>query len=349
MTEVKLSDSMSTIQKKLNKGGDIVFQGGIYKITQQLIIPADTTLHLVGATLKRCGNIQSIFLNKCKTSTTGYKGAGNITIWGGTLEGMGSYNHDNLLTFFHSHDIKVIGVKFLDTLCHAVELNACKDVEIENCQFFGNNAEEEYQEMIQIDSAYAVGFWLSGSSKKSKCYDGTPCMNVTIIGCKFDKSDYRTYPKACIGTHTQLYQGEPHRYIKILQNYFNCQGGVCLSLIGMSEVSVFSNYFTGASRIARVYNKDYSYKLDGTKVKPTKADGVCQDIKFKDNILLESYGDKPCPGIYAKALEDPHEGIEVVGNKFDKTKEADKYYLYTVNCKDVLADNNKTKMKKKIL
>ena len=167
MITIKLTDSMSTIQKKLNKGGDIIWQNGVYDITKQLIIKSNSVINLNGARLRRCANIQSIFLNKCKTSTTKYSGDGNIRIATGTFEGMGKYSPDNLVTFFHSHDVIINNCTFLDTRCHAVEVNSSKNVTIENCNFLGCNTEEAFREIIQIDTAYAGGFWKDGSSKKS--------------------------------------------------------------------------------------------------------------------------------------------------------------------------------------
>ena len=330
MVEILLKDSMTTIQKKLNKGGDIHFQPGIYKITRQLIIPANTILHLYGAVLKRCGNIQSVFLNKCKTSTKQYNGAGNIRFLGGTIEGMGGYSYDNLITFFHSHDIELNGVTFLDTLCHAVELNACQNVVIKGCMFKGSNTKDAYKEVIQLDTAYTTGFWLEGSSKKSKCYDGTTCNNISITNNTFTRSDYRKHPTACIGTHTQIINGKHHTDIKILQNYFVCNGGNCISLIGMKDVQIFSNYFKGCSRAIKIFNKEESYTLTGELVKPGVMDGLVDNVKIVDNVCEEATGSVKCSGIYIDNINAAH--IDVYSNKFVRASEFEKYYLCVVNC-----------------
>lgn len=349
MTTILLTDSMDKIQKKLNKGGDICFQKGIYKITKQLIIKDKSYITLNGSTLRRCGNIQSIFLNDCTHKTKGYKGAGNITILNGTFEGMGSYNPDNLLTFFHSHDIHIEGVTFLDNLCHDIEINSSKNVEIINCYFFGSNTKEKYQECIQIDAAYAKGFWKSGSTVTSKCYDGTMCDNIKITHCEFNKSKYRTNPSACIGTHTQLQGGLRHKNILIANNEFVCDGtGYCLSLIGMENVHIYSNYFKKCGRVARIYSKDYSYDLQGNQVEPKDSDGVCKYIEFMDNVESDYIGTNKCSGIYAIAEKDPHDTITVISNRFDKSNNYEKYYLVADHCINVVADKNRTKLKTKI-
>lgn len=348
MVEILLKDSMATIQKKLNKGGDIHFQPGTYRITKQLIIPADTTLHMYGATLRRNASIQSVFLNKCKTSTKKYTGAGNIKLEGGTIEGMGGYSYDNLVTFFHGHDITIIGVTFLDTLCHAIELNACQNVVISGCSFKGSNTKDAYKEVIQLDTAYTTGFWLDGSSKKSKCYDGTTCNNISIANNIFTRSDYRKHPTACIGTHTQIVSGRCHSDIKILQNYFTCNGGNCLSLIGMKDVQIFSNYFKGCARAIKIFDKEESYTLTGDLVKPGITDGVVERVRIVDNVCEEATGSVKCSGIYIDNKNAAQ--IDVYSNKFERASEFEKYYLCVVNCKqppDIDVKNNQSRLKTK--
>lgn len=285
MTKILLTDSIKNIQKKLNSDSDIIFQTGTYKITKQLIIPANANINLNHSTLQRCANIQSIFINDCTTKTTKYNGAGNIKIFNGTLEAMGKYEPDNLLTFFHSHDITILNMTFLDNLCHDIEINSSKNVKILDCKFLGYNTLEAYKEMIQIDAAYPVGLWKSGSTINSKCYDGTMCKDITILNCEFNKSSYRGYPGACIGTHVQLVNGLQHSNIIIKSNKFTCNDDqYCLSIIGMKNISVLDNTFINCLKVARIYTKDYSYNLKGQKVNPGLYDGKCEDIEFKYNI-----------------------------------------------------------------
>lgn len=284
MINIYLKDSMATIQSKLNKGGSVQFQTGTYRITKQLSIPAGTRIDLNGAILQRCANIQSIFINKTSANTTGYSGAGNILIENGTLEAMGRYNPDNLLTLFHSHDVSIIAITFLDNLCHAIEVNSSNGIRIEGCHFLGYNSPEPYKEMIQIDAAFPVGFRRSGTTIKSKCYDGTMCQDICIICCEFDKSKNRGYPTACIGTHNQLQDGKQHSNISIAENQFTCNGEQsCLSLIGMKNVGIYRNTFKNGGKAARIYSKEYSYSNSGERVKSKENDGKCTSVHFLDN------------------------------------------------------------------
>lgn len=343
------NDSMAVIQQKLNKGGTITWQKGTYDIKKQLILKAKSVINLNGARLRRCANIQSIFLNDCKTSTKAYNGDGDITITNGTFEGMGKYSPDNLVTFFHSHHIAILNCTFLDTRCHAIEINSSCDVVILGCKFLGYNTEEPHKEMIQMDAAYIGGFWKEGSSRKSKCYDGTMCKNITIEECVFDKSSSRDYPKACIGTHTQIVGGRMHRNIAIQNNTFTCIGNQsCLSLIGMTDVVIHRNTFNQYGRVARIYNKDFSYNLLGEKVAPKETDGRCTNICFDNNLCTGSLGDNKCTGLYID--NSCADNIKIINNEFEKKSDIEKYYLYvtTKGCKNLIVKDNKTKLKAKI-
>jgi len=294
---IKKTDSMSQIQTKLDKRGSIIFQAGTYKITKQLVISKGTVLDLNGAVLQRKASIQSVFLNKVAKSNTGYSADGNIIIKNGTIEGMGGYSYDNLMTFFHSHDIEISNMVFKDTLCHAIEFNGCSDVTVRNCRFLGRNlksTDDAFRELIQLDHSGAGAFFLSGSTKSSPCYDKTPCANVTITDCYFGKSEYRDYPYACIGNHTQMYQGIQHSNIKIIGNEFRCKHSPllqpCLSFISMRDVIVRDNKFD-CDKIARIYSKPESWKTNGTKVNPYTRDGVCTNITITDNVTNCSYDD----------------------------------------------------------
>ena len=291
-TTIKKTDDILQIQEKLGLGGTIKFQKGTYKIKRQLIIPKGTTINLNGATLQRCGSIQSIFINRVNRDSVGYKAAGDIIISNGTFEGMGGYSFDNLLTFFHANNIQLINVTFKDTLCHAVELNACSNVVINKCKFLGYNLEDvdhTYRESIQIDWAGVPSFYLSDSTFESPCYDGTHCYNISIHDCLFTKSEYRDYPYACIGTHTQQYKGKQHEKIRIFNNEFHCKHSktaqACLSFIGMSDVLVENNKFD-CDKVARIYSKTESYTANSlNKVSYAIRDGWCNGIVIKNNLI----------------------------------------------------------------
>ena len=323
MTTINLKDSMSTIQSKLNSSREIKFTTGAYNITKQLIIPANAKINLNGATLRRKANIQSIFINKVSNNSTRYSGAGNIIIYNGTFEGMGGYSYDNLVTFFHSHDILIMDCEFKDILCHAIEINSSKDVKILNCDFFGYNLKDKdsaYKECIQIDHAGYSGLVIAGSTKTSKCYDGTCCDGITIQKCKFSKSDYRDYPYACIGNHSQLRGNYKHKNIDISYNTFNCKKNkdlkqACISLTSMENVNIYLNTFD-CYKVARIYSKVSSYDLTGKNVTAKDGDGICKDISIHDNIIQGCKNNKEAFQQYNCSGAINHSNIKKENNTF---------------------------------
>ena len=324
-TTIGLKDSMKTIQSKLDKGGDIVFTKGTYKITKQLLLAPNSNINLNEAVLQRKASIQSIFLNKVVSLSTAYSAAGNIVIKNGTFEGMGGYSYDNLVTFFHSHDITIDSCIFKDILMHGIELNSTRDTVIKNCQFLGYNLrskDDAYNECIQLDHAGFSGFVLSGSTKSSKCYDGTCCKNIEIKNCYFGKSNYRDYPYACIGQHSQLRNAiVKHTNIKIHDNEFYCKLNSdlkqpCLSIINMVNVEVVNNKFD-CSRVARIYSKSTSYKFNGTSVTAGEGDGICSNITITKNTISSCKNSSAAFHVYNQSSKNStHTSIIKKGNTY---------------------------------
>lgn len=320
-TTINKNDSMATIQSKISKGGTIKFAKGTYKITKQLIIPADTVIDLNDSTLQRKASIHAVFLNKVTKSTKGYNGAGNITIKNGTIEGMGGYTYTNLVTFFHSHDITISNCTFQDILCHGIELNSTKNAKIYNCKFLGYNLrsiEYSHKECIQIDFAYQAGYNLDGSSATSKCYDNTCCENIEICDCLFSKSNYRDYPYACIGTHNQPVE-KKHKNIKIYNNEFHCKINPdllqpCLSIIGMEDVVVENNKFE-CSRVARIYSKANSFK-NSSKIEAVDGDGICKNVSIINNEIKGCSTVKEAVHQYNKSGKTNHSNITKKPNSY---------------------------------
>ena len=327
-TIINKNDSMATIQSKLNRGGDITFTKGVYKITRQLVISKNTNIDLNGATLQRKASIQSIFINKANANSTLYNADGNITIKNGTLEGMGGYSYDNLVTFFHSHDIIINKCIFKDILCHGIEFNSSSNCSVIDCDFTGYNlkdADNAYKEMIQIDFAGYSAFVLNGTSKTAKCYDGTHCTKINILNCKFDRSASRDYPYACIGAHSQLYNcgNLKHTNICIENNVFHCKINseiiqACISITNMENVIIRKNIFD-CNRVARIYSKNYSYAKAGSKKTAAEGDGICSNIQIIDNDILKCKKNSEAFQQYNKSsTTTDHKNIEKKNNRYNK-------------------------------
>lgn len=327
---IKKIYTMQQIQVILNRGGLITFEPGIYKITRQLILPSSTQVNLNGAVLRRTGNIQSIFINKVSSKTTGYQGSGKITIENGTLEGMGGFQYDNTLTLFHSNNVLLNNIKFLDCCgSHSVEVNACSNIIIRNCSFLGYNSNPKatFREQIQIDFAGYSEFVLSGTTKTSKCYDGTHCKNITIENCIFDKSSSRPGCNAAIGNHAACSNGKRHIGIKIRNNKIKGYGidkNQCgINLTSMQDVSIEKNHIEGFGRAIRIFAPAYFYTPKGQKIVDIASSGFCKNITISNNTILANVGKLKSSGIYSYCKSNSeHQNIMIRQNTFSGNKTA---------------------------
>lgn len=302
------------IQKYIRENRQVEFEKGTYNITSQIVVPSNTTIDLNGSKLVRRNNIQSIFLSEAKPSTTRYNGATNIVIENGTLEDMGSNTPDNLITFFHASDCKLLNLTFLDSRCHALELNGCNKICVSDCKFLGHNPASPKKELLQLDFCGVSGFWLKGSTKSSPCYDGTHNNDITIRECEFNKSSSRGLPSVCIGQHAMCSNGEKHSNIIITENHFEC-GGInknapAINLLESSNVTVVRNGFQDCGRALTISTSGNVYNLDGSKASDTLSE-VCDNVYFAENYVKTKTSTLKCVGVLCNGL---HKNIVVINN-----------------------------------
>lgn len=217
-------------------------------------------------------------------NTTGYNGVHDVIIDHCTFEGIAKYNTAcNLLTLWHCNNIIIKNCTFKDCYqFHAIELNGCQNVVIDNCRFLGYNAnrKQDFREQIQIDFSSEATIFIHKS--KSKCYDNTPCKNIKIENCYFDKSDHRLGASRCIGNHCQGTKN--HSEITIAHNTFVGYGsnktGNCIQIMGMNQVQIYDNTAKGFGRFLLVTYGNYVYDKNGKKIKKVKK---CSEVTYENN------------------------------------------------------------------
>lgn len=166
-------------------GGTVLLPVGTYRISARLAVGAHTTVWAYGATVTRTGGpLLANFTGS--DSFTGYSGNGHVRVLGGTWahNGTGHTSGSNALNFAHAEHITVRDVTVLDVYyAHAVELNACRNVLVEDCVFLGfvnpGSPDRSFSEAVQIDVAK------SGSSS-IPVDDGTHCDRITVRRCLTD-------------------------------------------------------------------------------------------------------------------------------------------------------------------
>ena len=188
-------DSTAAFQTALNLvrdrgGGTVVVPAGEYKMTDTLRIYRNTHLILdPAATIVRHHNHSHLVNGDPGENYPEYSGHGNIIIEGGTWYGNVASFPDpfNGFGIGRGKNIVIRNVVFKDIFAyHAIDMNACEDVLIDNCKFLGHldpDGTNGVKEAVQIAMHTQAGFSLFGP------FDATPCRNVTIRNCYFGNSD----------------------------------------------------------------------------------------------------------------------------------------------------------------
>lgn len=170
---------------------------------------------------------------------TGYNGRSNIYFEGGIIDAYCSF------VLCHGRNIKINGTRFINTKSdHVMQIGACKNVTIENCEFEGmveTADDRQYVEMIQIDrmTNSALPYW----SSTALLYDGTVNDTITIDKCKFKKGqDDYAHLKTGIGSHGTMDENM-NRNIIIKNCEFIDFEYTGVNIYGMSNVLLTNNRF----------------------------------------------------------------------------------------------------------
>ena len=227
-------DTWKEIQQVLNDARDnatdskpykIIIPAGSYKISQSLHIYSNTYLYMKGATINKCFTVGCMLRNGVVADVmTGYDGARNIYLEGGTWNGNGKDKTYGLkkakpfsnIRIGHAKNVVFDTVTIKDNVSsHHVEFGGVDGVTVKNCTFSGqvNYVDEttnEYNgnESLQIDVVHSEDVF-----SDFKKYDDAITKNVTITGCTFENV-FRG-----VGSHSGIL-GTYYTNIKIKNNTF---------------------------------------------------------------------------------------------------------------------------------
>ena len=253
----------------------------------------------------------------------------NITIIGGEFNSNAKeqWSSVNFFSLGYIHNLTVRGVKFVNCIRnHAIDLSACENVLIEDCEFLGFNKEvttvygtapgathdRGYAEAIQIDDN-VEGTFTGGRLK------GDPCINVTIRNNHFGKNpddDTGLFGQGygvAVGGHYAA-RGVQHRSnIKILNNIIEDCGYAGIRPFLWDNVKINGNTFKNCRR------NIYIWWLDQTN-NPSEA-GKDYDISgnifgdtVAEQILTQIFGNQ-YTGDYAKLSN-----LDISHNNFGRTE-----------------------------
>lgn len=190
-----ITDDAAAIQDALDEADDgcvVYFPAGTYLLKESVKFRSNMILYFEpGAKLLQGAAIGNLMRNDAALTDTGYTATRNVRIIGATFDGGAYATNNTLLAFCHAENITVEGCSFVNGFgeWHDVEVNSSSDIKIINCRFDeARRSTENPGEVIQIDAltSRAAYPWTDEGA-----VDSTPCLNITIEGCRFSGCDCR--------------------------------------------------------------------------------------------------------------------------------------------------------------
>ena len=203
--------------------------GGDYHLVGSVTLVSNIKILATGATIRKTtANTDYVSFRGNSDNGTGYGGGvQNVVFEGGTYVGQfeGGVS-GNSITVHHARNLTVRDVRFHAAIVggHALDLCGCDGVLIENSVFEGWARQESrgYTEAIQLDFSTRMGF---GVDPNGNSFDGLPCRNVTVTGCRFLPLTLggTTYPAPnALGNHNRV-EGKRISGVRFENNYI--EGG----------------------------------------------------------------------------------------------------------------------------
>lgn len=184
VVEANGSTDAYNIQKELNETGRVTLEkGGIYRLYDSLVLGSNMSIEAEGATIICEKPIAFNIPEK-----TDYKAAANISINGGTWKSEADGYYASSFKFTHASNIRFTNMKIraANLSGHSIELVACKNVVIDNCDIAGLGSSDSLtEEAVQLDIASSVTApFLQGvpfrTDLADKLYNKAGCKNITI-------------------------------------------------------------------------------------------------------------------------------------------------------------------------
>ena len=262
------SDDLPYIQRALSRANDsdtltVVVPAGTYRVSKPLSIYSNTTLQLEdnAAVVMDDGSMLGVLRaqhrkasgGNCPMDATcthgGYTQVRNIKVSGGTWYHRGASGGDAyVIQIQHGEDITLENLSCKGNVRHHFNCSGSKDVVVRNVKFLPSDAhpyvipsaEAELGDM-RLREAIHVDFMTSGG-ELAYPLDGTPCKDVLIEGCTFDRVI------AGVGTHRHYNadgSAEPvsrlAEHITVSNCCFNSILSYAVSMYGFSDSSFVGN------------------------------------------------------------------------------------------------------------
>ncbi|MEE3333441.1 MAG: right-handed parallel beta-helix repeat-containing protein [Ruminococcus sp.] len=231
---------------KATKIAKVTISKGNYSLDRTIKIYSNTTLSAKNCRLRLYGNLLRNGYKKKAKSATGYSGAKNITIKGGTWDAMVPYSQagtsnwriqHSTFRFAHCTNVKIQDCNFVGNYnCHDIEFGAVKNSKIYKCSFSNKKAVNTFKndggrEAIQLDVATYEAM------PEFVAYDKTPTKSIEISKCSF-KNKFRG-----VGSHHAV-PGRLFDKISVHDNTFNNIGGIAVYGVYWTDSQIYNNKMT---------------------------------------------------------------------------------------------------------
>lgn len=320
-------------------GGELVLKSGTYSLWKTIYVPSNTTIRFSdGVTIKSTsttpsGNYGLFVLAEPSVMEKGgkytkYNGVHDIKLIGtGTVVFDKEYKKNSALLIGHTQNILIDGITFknMNGGAHFIELDASKNVTIQNCTFTGYKDTGAVKEAINIDTPDSITGGFSGTYSSM---DKTPNNGIVIQNNVFNK-----LPVA-LGTHMYS-NGGAHNNVKITNNKItNCK------YYGIRAMNWTNSYITNNTidKVTGATDESLVIELRGVSNIDVSGNKVSNSDRFMI-IKVASYSQSTIdshPGLenYAPIYNDISQSDVVYNTLSNIANECDIYYANTLDFSD---------------
>lgn len=295
-TALEIAGKKATDKKKAK----VIMSKGYYTLDRTIRVYSNTELIAKGCVTRYNGNQLCANFDNGKASATGYSGARNITITGGTWDVAIPYKNafkigktkeklgSCTFRFAHCKNIEVRNATFIDNYTnHDIELGGVDGADIHHCKFYNrksvNKVAADGSESVQVDVNYEPAM------PRYPSYDNTPCKNIKIRNNSF-KNKLRA-----VGSHHAI-PGNRYDNIRVYSNKMTNIGRLAINGMYWTNSRIYNNTMTnvgaGIDLISfgdhNMYNlKKANYKTieEGLKKSKTYIYGNKVVVRNKNNTL----------------------------------------------------------------
>lgn len=298
-------------QLEIQGGGSLLIEKGEYTITNTLYVPSNVTIEMEdGVVLKKALITDATTMNVSSSvfqlvppskadgngTVGGYEGTQNVKIYSkgrATIDLQNKY-FSFAIIMAHTTNVHFENIDFKNMNSgHFIELDASKDIMINNCTFKQSIASDALmKEAINLDTPDLA---TKGFSSKWSNFDRTATLNVTIQDSVFENLD------RAIGTHKYsgdgvisgvTYKSMPHTNVRITNNKFNNMRNDAIRILNWRNAVISNNEFKNIA----VGNKGKRGIIASGAYSPTiknnRFENVGRSIQFfpwKNNVNAEEY------------------------------------------------------------